>query len=930
MKNSRPAPGNIHFSWIWDEGETRPYNAWRWFQKNFHWMGKRVQLAITADTRYRLWVNGAWVADGPSRSWPEHYQADFLDLTPFLKTGDNEIRVLVQFFGCGNFHVIPQRPGMAAVLFENEAEVLKTDGSWKVTEATGYVQNAPRISIQLPQVEIYDARLEGQKPWRAATALAEPLPWKIGRWRDVATPIRKRIVVESDPQACWLRRRAPVFSVPLLHLLHPKTVTESVRMSRAVALASVVEIQNKGPLTWFVGEDWEIFIDGEKLDGEIWEAARGEHRVIAACARLFGDQPDAAFGYPQGNGVVWKNPMGGSEPWMLIQPDDLRFQGDDHYWSGHPSVFVDELEESYRAHKDRWKHATQSSEPFATCLSTEGRSIPHCELFYPDPDGDFRARQPEGSAHVEQTQEGWVVQEGCELHFDLGDQICGFHEIKVDAPEGAVMDLALVEFIREDGVVQHTKGNRNGFRYIAREGIQTFLARQRRSGRHLFLTVRQASRPVCVQGLAVVESRYPAESPKPFRCSGESLTRIWTAAHRTMQLSMDDVFIDSLYEQTLWVGDARVEQLYALRSYDARDISLRSMRLAAESATRAPMILSQVPSCWENIIPVWSFLWVISVWDYYFHAGDKTVVREMWPAIKKTLRGASYQMNERCLFEAPWWNLFEWAHVDNNQRTVLYVSIFFLAAVQAARRCEEVIGDADERGWLESLERRLRWGIESLWDNGEGMYHESIHRDGSLSTQFSIHPQFLASLYGAADNERGKLLLEKISGPIAGMEGIASPFALQFYCEALEKFGREDEILSLFRRDFEPMVKTGTTLWEALPGSRTTPPGFPTRSHCHGWSACPLDFLPRIVLGIRAVEPGGHRFVVSPQPHGLLWAEGCLATPFGPILIRWDMEKTVFRVTVEHPPECEVVFENNERLKSAASDFDVKIFCAKK
>ena len=928
-----PSPAGIGFSWISDGGEARPYNSWKWFRRSFQWRGGGVRLAITADTRYRLQVNGEWVQDGPLRAWPEHYQADFIDLTPYLRDGTNEIRVLVHFFGCGSFHVIPQRPGLAAVLYGDEGELLRTDASWQVATAAGYVQNAPRISIQLPQVEIFDARLAGHEEWRPATPLAGPLPWNVEQWRDVVMPTRERIAVNMEPQARWLHRGDPVFSVPFFCLLYPGTVMQSQRMSRACALASVVDVSTEGPLKWFLGQDWEVFIDGEKLTGELWQATCGEHRVVAVPAQLFSDKQDLAFGYPQGEGVRWQHPLGdvGEEisPWMFVHPSDLKFQGDDHYWPGHPTGFIDEMESTWQARRDQWRDATRASETFVPWLAAEGRSMPHGELFYDDPDGDFRSRQAAESISLEQDAGGLIIpvreNHDIELHFDLGNQFCGFHEIEIDAPEGAVIDVALVEFIREDGVIQHTTHNRNGFRYIAREGRQVFLTRQRRSGRHLFVTVRRASRPVILSGLTVIESRYPAESPLPFRCSDDLLTKIWEAAHRTMQLSMDDVYIDSLYEQTLWVGDARVEQLYGLRSYDARDISLRSMRLAAESAERAPMVMSQVPSTWENILPVWSFLWVISVWDYYDYTGDRDVVRKMWPAVKKTLRGASYQMNERCLFEAPWWNLFEWAHVDNGHRTVLYTSIFLLGAVQAARSCEELLDDVDERGWLESFERRLRWGIDSMWNPAAEMYHESVHKDGTLSGQYSIHPQFLASLYGGAGRERGGMLLEKISKPIAGVEGIASPFALQFYCEALEKFGREEDILQLFRAYFEPMVKTGTTLWEALPDSRTTPPGFPTRSHCHGWSACPLDFLPRIVLGIRSVEPGGRKFVVSPQPHGLTHADGCLMTPFGPISVRWKLEESILLLEAEHPSECEVVFESNEQLEAAALTCEVQM-----
>ncbi len=39
------------------------------------------------DDAYRLFVNGEWVADGPGRSWPEHFQYDEIDVTPYLAAG---------------------------------------------------------------------------------------------------------------------------------------------------------------------------------------------------------------------------------------------------------------------------------------------------------------------------------------------------------------------------------------------------------------------------------------------------------------------------------------------------------------------------------------------------------------------------------------------------------------------------------------------------------------------------------------------------------------------------------------------------------------------------------------------------------------------------------------------------------------------------
>ncbi len=897
-------PSTLDACWIWDDSPPRAYNASRWFRRRWTPGGGPAHLAITADSRFRLWVNGEWVADGPARGWPEKYLADALDLSPFLREGENEILVLVHFFGCGNFHVIPQRGGLAAALFEGEREVLRTDGAWEVSDAPEYVANAPRISVQLAQFELYDARLAGRRDWRAALPLPSPVPWTIDRCRDVRPPTRRPLAVESAPKATRLERRAPVMNFATLRTLYPDVFSLAIHLSRGFALAAEAVVETAGPQAWFVGEDWKIYVNGEKIDPVQWEPAAGPCRIVAVYARLFDDRVDIPFGPPGG----LRGTEGGSAPtWRLIAPEDLRFEGDDRYWMGHPSGFYDALEERWKAHKKSWMAAGLDEKGFADWLLKNGRDLPAKTMFTCDPDGDFRARRPAETVEIVPEAGGWLVPclpgQDVELHFDLGDQFAGFQAFAVDAPAGTVIDLSLVEFIREDGVIQHTTGNRNGLRYIAREGRQDFVARQRRSGRHLFLTIRAATRPVRIENLRVIESRYPAEANQPFACSDAELTAIWAAAHRTMQLSMDDVFIDSLYEQTLWVGDARVEQLYALRAYDARDIALRSMRLAAESANRAPMVLSQVPSCWENLLPVWSFLWVVSVWDYYEYCDDEAVLREMWPAVTKTLRAATYQLNERALVEAPWWNLFEWAHVDNEQRTVLYVSEFLLAAVKAARSIERVLGDPEMRGWLASLEQRLLWGINSMWCEKEGLYAESVHRDGTLSSRFSVHPQFLAVLYGAADADRSRRLLDRIADDDS-LEGLASPFALQFYCEALEKFGRHAEIIGLMRKYFSPMTKVGSTLWEALPGSRTSPAGFPTRSHCHGWSACPMDFLPRIILGVRATAPGSREFVIRPEPSGLTWARGVVTTPFGPIEISWSMEPSRFVFTVSHPSEC--------------------------
>ena len=57
-----------------------------------------------------------------------------------------------------------------------------------------------------------------------------------------------------------------------------------------------------------------------------------------------------------------------------------------------------------------------------------------------------------------------------ELLYDLGEQNCGYYTFEMEAEAGLVVDIAGVEYIKEDGTVQHTGRYQNDMRYICKEG----------------------------------------------------------------------------------------------------------------------------------------------------------------------------------------------------------------------------------------------------------------------------------------------------------------------------------------------------------------------------------------------------------------------------------------------------------------------------
>lgn len=76
-------------------------------------------IHVTADTRYKLRINGRHVAIGPARSSPSCWYYDTLDIAKFLKVGSNDIHVLVVRYFAASRNAMPfvrtSYPGLTVI-----------------------------------------------------------------------------------------------------------------------------------------------------------------------------------------------------------------------------------------------------------------------------------------------------------------------------------------------------------------------------------------------------------------------------------------------------------------------------------------------------------------------------------------------------------------------------------------------------------------------------------------------------------------------------------------------------------------------------------------------------------------------------------------------------------------------------------------------
>lgn len=127
------------------------------FRRCFAYDGSKNVIAnITADTRYRLFVNGHYVCRGPESGDAYRKYYDTIDISPWLRQGENCIGVQVLHYAMGDDGIkrfafgptalAPSLYGGLCVFSENDAADFDTRGGWKYHNDDGHSFTAPRMA----------------------------------------------------------------------------------------------------------------------------------------------------------------------------------------------------------------------------------------------------------------------------------------------------------------------------------------------------------------------------------------------------------------------------------------------------------------------------------------------------------------------------------------------------------------------------------------------------------------------------------------------------------------------------------------------------------------------------------------------------------------------------------------------------------------
>ena len=946
--------------WIWTAGgDTGGYNQAAIFRREFELTAgwQTASIAITADSWYRLKINGRWLNDGPCRNYPNHYQYEVIDLADVLECGINRIEVIVRYFGSGTAHQIPQQAGFLAqitVTFaDRDAIRFGTDASWQAAAYTGLIGNTSQLSLKQEACEYFDAGIP-PAAFQAARELfgANEGPWHDLHPRDCRLLTRNEVSLLRFLLAGRITSKIWNLAIPAQKLLHPGLTTSN--FSTSLGCGAAFRIESTADREYnFLFENLDIYLNGihinpvpdllQECKGHL---RQGENLLLVLTKYPFENQKDLCITIVNPDGLTIGNAVDPTSSRIcFLQFPEFHFESCEipyHMWANR------ELLRRQQETSDYFAVIGKKIKKCADLIPIAGRHLVQLDreqFSHDEAHWEFCARQtlPAQPGDVidpasllydtaEWTTVNPVPDGDIELVYDFGEQQCGYWDFTLEAAAGTVIDLFAVEYITPEGLVQHTDDVRNGMRYICREGLNRYTSLRRRSGRYLFVTLRHLRRPVRIKNIRLYASTYPVDRQGAFCCTDPQLNRIWEISARTVKLCMEDVYTDCpCYEQSLWLGDGRNTALFSFPVYAPWDLARRCLRLGGLSLDKYPIAGSQVPSGWDCLIPAWSFLWGLAVWDYYEETADVAFLREIFPMVLKNIEGGWAARDPECgLFSMYTWNLFEWVETDTHHPRMLYDSMLLSAAINCGRKCAEAIGDTVAAEDLAAKRQELNAAINRTWLDDLQAFPDSLRKADEYlppalppnmapcclrpkqpgpCRDISVHTSMLAILFDIIAPEHYNDTVRNVLDPRPELFKVKNMFARFYLYQCLEKLGYGSEIVARLQHDYAPMLNCdSTTTWENFIPFREH---FPCRSQCHAWSAGALYFFARQILGLKMTKAGAAEFIVSPELGTLAFAEGARATVRGTITIRWQKTDDELRITASAPPEVKLIYRPN-------------------
>jgi alpha-L-rhamnosidase len=904
------SPGDLVASpsFVWEDATGDGRARVVWFRRDLE-LGaapSEATLHLFASSRYLLRINGAVIASGPARSYPEQPELDSIDLAPHLAAGHNVLDVQVLSFGTSSFQ-LRRQPGAfvawGSVRAGDQLHDLATPGAWRCRRDGGYDETAPRMSFAMAPIEVYDARRPGAVAWAVARAdegwsatvpLHSQAAWGPLRPRSIP-PLDTRWVAPRSVRAAFALDDSETlvsFRVPVPDAGRVEYQTQHLLLARTRIFSPRAQSVPFG-LWW--GQYWvngqgplaSAPSPGQRNRNVVWVPLHeGYNDFFVRYTSVFGSW-DFYLSYPRESGLELSA--------SGRHDDDVVFES--------AGPFPPEVERALAQQPMPLPRGRAAASPSAPDIAFRpvargARSVnPAVEVSWrktgaPLPLDPARTRDIAVPAGHDTA-----------LVFDLGGTRLGRLRVDYEGPAGSTLDFGWAEELSGAlPAVLQQHGLFTGARHVSAGGASHFETIQPYGMRYLQVNVSGHTAPLTIRELGLVQELYPLPARGRFESSDPALDALWRMGERTLRVCAEDSYIDTPFrERALYAGDLLVEIAVTLATSGDLRLAQRSLRLLqgmyrdlfVPGAERHPDeigLLEDFP-----LLSLEAYGWVVDA------TGDLAFARELFPAYCRLLdailarRGPDGRVLNETVF-------IEWVLPEADRHGVASAAYHALLgrALSSLARVARRLGQPELATRYDAAAGEVARVLGGFWDPAAGAFRDGSRAGEPMPSHLPISSAW-PSFWGLTSQSQ-ELALARFWQTELGAEtprsSRVSPYGGFFVLGALYRHGHAALAEDFMRRYWAPMLADPEgTLWEHFERHEGT--------SSHAWSAAPTYYLSTEVLGVGLGYPEAATLddiIIAPRAETLSWARGVVPHPRGAISVDWRLDGDLLRVSVSAPP----------------------------
>ena len=485
-----------------------------------------------------------------------------------------------------------------------------------------------------------------------------------------------------------------------------------------------------------------------------------------------------------------------------------------------------------------------------------------------------------------------------ECVIDFGQEITGNIEFTLNAKGGETVRINCAEVLDKDGNFYNAnyRTAKSEIVYTAKEGRQTYKAKYTFFGfRYIKLT--DWPEEVEAESFRAIVMHSELKRTGYFKCGHAKLNQLYSNVIWGQKDNFLDVPTDCPQrdERLGWTGDAQVFARTASINFDTEKFYRKWLGDMASEQHENGELPHVIPDALKvngtRNSTAWSDASCIIPWEVYQAFGDKKVLRENLPMMKKWHGYVKSRAGRKCLWIGDE-HFGDWLGMDapagsytGSTNKDLIASAYYYLITTIMAKTLDTLGMKSEQ--YVNLAERIRKAYKK-----EFIKRGKLTSDTQTAHVVTIH-------FGLVDDEPelksklGQRLVELIEdfGDRLQTGFVGTPYLL----DALTEIGRSDKAYTLLLQERFPSwlfsVNQGaTTIWEHWDSKNDKGEFWSTNMNSfnhYAYGACAGWFY-RTILGIKPTSPAYKTFSIAPIPSEKLgFAKAQIETRSGVITSEW-------------------------------------------